>query len=482
MRSHSTVYFLTLVALLGMAASLFAREQYEQTNVFADEGDTSLLATPAEPADPELAEPADEVQALRARLDLLEKAEQKRTAGEAKKAAEAAKVDDWLDLSTEKWTVKLGGHVQLDYINWAHADDAIVNAKDYFAYRRLRLVADGTGYGVFDFRLQMTLEPGSSTGLPAGTGLSPDVKDAYISMNEIPWLGRVRVGNFFVPFGLEQVTNDTNNIFMERSIPTQGVFTADREVGIAFYNCTDDQSVGWATGVFFDNITDTQKDRIDSNQGVRVSGRLTWTPIYDEPSNGRYVVHTGIGVMHTQDQDGVVQFRARPQVNLGPRLIDSGLLNANSYTIGNLEYAQVWGPVTLQSEAYLTNVNRVSGDSQMIHGAYAHLSYFLTGENRIYERFGQHGAQFGRNAPFNNLFAVPGAVSLGAWEAKARWSYLNLDTLNRGTYNDMTLGCNWYWSERIRVMFDYIHPITSQDTTFGATQSDLLAMRMDFNW
>ncbi len=476
------VFLLTLLALLGMGSGLVAQEGIELANVFADSGDSPVVAAPVEAAEPEPTETASEVQVLRARLDRLEKAEQKRAASDAKKAAEAAKVDDWLDLSTEKWTVKLGGHVQLDYINWAQADDAIVGAKDYFAYRRLRLVADGTGYGVFDFRLQMTLEPGSSTGLPAGTGISPDVKDAYISMNEIPWLGRVRVGNFFVPFGLEQVTNDTNNIFMERSIPTQGIFTADREVGIAVYNCTDDQSIGWASGVFFDNITDTQKDRIDNNQGVRVSGRLTWTPIYDEPSQGRYVVHTGIGILHTQDQDGLVQFRARPQVNLGPRLIDSGLLNANSYTIGNLEYAQVWGPVTLQSEAYLTNVNLVSGDSQMLHGAYAHLSYFITGENRIYERFGQHGAQFGRNAPFNNLFAVPGALSLGAWEAKARWSYLNLETLNKGTYNDMTVGCNWYWSERIRVMFDYIHPITSQDTTFGATQSDLLAMRMDFNW
>ncbi len=435
-------------------------------------------------------EPHSEITALRARLEQLEMAEKKRATSEVKKAEdekqkkadEAAKAIDWVDISSDKWTVKLGGHVQLDYINWARADGAIVGADDYFAYRRLRLVADGTGYGVFDFRLQMTLEPGSSTGLPAGTGISPDVKDAYLSMNEIPWLGRARIGNFFVPFGLEQVTNDTNNIFMERSIPTQGVFTADREVGLAFYNCTDDQSVSWATGVFFDGISDTQKDRQDKNQGVKVSGRLNWVPFYDEPSNGRYAIHTGIGILHTQDQDGRLQIRARPQINLGPRLIDSGVLLSDNSTVGNLEFASVMGPVTLQSEAYLAHAHLTTGDTEWVHGAYSHLSWFLTGENRVYERFGQHGAQFGRNAPFNNLFATPGGVSLGAWEAKARWSYLNLNTLDRGTYNDVTVGCNWYWSERIRVMFDYIHPITSGDTTFGATQSDILAMRMDFNW
>jgi hypothetical protein len=32
------------------------------------------------------------------------------------------------------------------------------------------------------------------------------------------------------------------------------------------------------------------------------------------------------------------------------------------------------------------------------------------------------------------------------------------------------------------VMFDYIHPMTSQNTTFGSTNSDLLALRFDFNW
>ena len=109
-------------------------------------------------------------------------------------------------------------------------------------------------------------------------------------------------------------------------------------------------------------------------------------------------------------------------------------------------------------------------------------SYFLTGENRIYERFGQHGAQFGRNQPFSNVFFVPGAMSLGAWELKARWSCLDLDPLNRGQYNDFTAGFNWYWSDRVRCLFDWIHPITSAQTVFGPTTSDIIGMRFDFNW
>jgi phosphate-selective porin OprO/OprP len=416
------------------------------------------------------------------------KALKKKGEAEKKPKADEKKPDDaWLDMSTDKWTIKTGGHVQLDYINWAHADPSIrENAAapgpvDYFEFRRLRLTADGTGYGVYDFRLQMTLEPENVSDAPGAQTL-PVVKDAYFSINEVPWFGRLRIGNFFVPFSLEQVTNDTNNIFMERSIPTQGVFSADREVGIANYNCTADQRFTWSSGIFLDSISEAAKLRQDSNQGYRLSGRATWLPYYDEPSNGRYLVHTGIGILHTGDQDHSVRFRARPQIHLGPRIIDSGNLAADSYTTGHLEGAVVWGPVTLQSEAFLTSVNMIGNDTRFFSGAYAHLSYFLTGENRIFERFGQHGAQFGRNVPYNNVFAVPGAISLGAWEMKARWSNLNLNDTNKGQYNDLTVGFNWYWSDRTRVMFDWIHPVTSSTAVFGATTSDILATRFDFNW
>lgn len=410
------------------------------------------------------------------------KADDKQT-GDKKADDKRASTDDgWIDLSGEKWTVKLGGHVQLDYVNWANADSAIVGNQDYFEFRRLRLVADGTGYGVFDFRLQMTLEPEAVLESPPGTVTSPEVKDAYLSMNEIPLLGRMRIGNFFVPFSLEQVTNDTNNIFLERSIPTQGLFSPDREVGIAFYNATEAKNITWSYGAFFDSVSEALKERIDNNQGYRLSGRVTWLPFYDESSSGRFLVHTGAGVVHTDDQDDRVRLRARPQIHEGPRLIDSGVINADTFTTGNLELAIVWGQVTLQSEAFLSSLNIPGPGTRQASGMYAHVSYFLTGENRIFERFGQHGAQFGRNVPLSNFFFVPGAFSLGAVEAKARWSHLDLNDFRRGQYNDLTLGLNWYWSDRTRVMFDWIHPFTSSDTTFGAAQADLLAMRLDFNW
>ena len=436
---------------------------------------------------------ATEFEQLKTRIDELEKTLKANTKSESKqpvesngpapsKDADKRGNDGWTDVSSEKWTVKLGGHVQMDYINWAHADSAIPNTQDYFEFRRLRLVAEGTGYGVYDFRLQMTLEPESQGESLPGVVTSPEVKDAYFTLNEIPILGRMRVGNFFVPFSLEQVTNDTNNTFMERSIPTQGVFSPDREVGVALYNCNDAKSFTWSSGIFLDSVSEATKERIDDNQGCRVSGRLTWLPYFDEPSNGRYLVHTGLGVLYTHDQDKRVRFRARPQIHEGTRIIDSGVLLADNYTTGNLESAVVWGRFSVQSEAFLSSVHQLDGSTQQLNGAYVHSSFFLTGENRMFERFGQHGAQFTRNVPYTNFFMTPSGNGWGAWEAKARWSHLDLNNLNAGQYNDFTLGCNWYWSDRVRMMFDWIHPITSQQAVFGATNSDILASRFDFNW
>ena len=477
-----------------LIAPAWAQSTAESVREAAESAEVDVPKAPPVEPDP-VVEPAVDplVQDLTKRLAEVEKELQglKRSQAESKaiksgddkatKSVDDKKAaDEWLDLSGDKWTVRFGGHMQADFIHWANADDPPVPARDYFEFRRLRLLADGTGYGVFDFRLQMDIEPESGEGV---TSPVVDIKDAYLTMNEIPWVQRFRIGNFFVPYSLEQVTNDTNNTFMERSVPTQGIFAADREVGVAFYGINDQQNVTWAFGTFLDSISESTKERIDDNQGQRISGRLTWLPYYDEPSNGRYLFHLGTGVLYTRDQDGVMRFRTRPQIHEGPFLLDSGNVAASSSTSANVEMAMVWGSASLQSELFLTNVNRTGDSPVNLYGAYLHGSYFLTGENRIYERYGQHGAQFARNVPYTNFFLVPGCVGLGAWEAKARLSLLDLSQLERGQYHDLTVGMNWYWTDRIRVMFDWIHPITNEQAQpYGETTSDVVAMRFDFNF
>lgn len=86
-------------------------------------------APPAEGLPDEAAPQLDDIDALLKRIEELEAAEARRRSADEqraddeqhKKDEEARKALDWTDVSSEKWTVKLGGHVQLEYINWANA-------------------------------------------------------------------------------------------------------------------------------------------------------------------------------------------------------------------------------------------------------------------------------------------------------------------------------------------------------------------------
>src|SRR5690349_17735343 len=131
--------------LLCISATLAAPAQAWQQFAELDESSRRFAAYADEAAaeESEFLAPQDEIALLRKRIETLEKAEQKRFDADAKKKAdEAAKAEEWIDTSAEKWNVRLGGHVQMEYITWASAPPQIP-AQDYFEFRRLRLVADG---------------------------------------------------------------------------------------------------------------------------------------------------------------------------------------------------------------------------------------------------------------------------------------------------------------------------------------------------
>ncbi len=102
----------------------------------------------AESKEPSSAEEAkSDVDALEQRIDEIEKQLKKSSADKKKSDAEkkSEKGDKGdkgdanpLDKFKEKWNVKLGGHVQMDYVNWANASPTIVGQQDYFEFRRLR--------------------------------------------------------------------------------------------------------------------------------------------------------------------------------------------------------------------------------------------------------------------------------------------------------------------------------------------------------
>jgi phosphate-selective porin OprO and OprP len=104
--------------------------------------------------------------------------------------------------------------------------------------------------------------------------------------------------------------------------------------------------------------------------------------------------------------------------------------------------------------------------TEMFGGGYIQVSYFLTGENRTYDRrLGRLGSTYIAN-PFTPFWAVRGedgrlSWGPGAWEVAARYSITDLNTSDgafRGGKEDgLEMGLNWYLNTNLKVQFEYLH-------------------------
>ncbi len=178
----------------------------------------------------------------------------------------------------------------------------------------------------------------------------------------------------------------------------------------------------------------------------------TGLPWYED--EGKKLLHFGVAYTHQNYEDDTVRFRARPEVHLAPRLVDTGTFSAEYGDFIGAEAAVVYGPFSLQGEyvhSFIESRNRQVGDPDF-WVASIQASYFLTGEHRPYKT--STGA-FDRVRPLENYGRDGGP---GAWEVAARASYLNLndDGVDGGRLIDLTLGLNWYLNPNVRTMWNYV--------------------------
>lgn len=378
----------------------------------------------------------------------------------------------WQDVSSQGWTHKPNGRVLTETVMWM--DDANGQAQNYTEIRQVRLAMRGTGYGVYDYRVQVDFEPETNAG---GTVVgSVGMKDVYAGIHEVPILGYVRIGHYKVPFSHDQMLARRDMTFMERyPMADPNGFTPGREIGIAAFNHSADQNVAWGYGAFFDSISETTMQRLDDNQGFLTGGRITWTPYYDEPSGGRYLVHLGLGALYTKTQDFSGRFSQRPEIHEGPILIDTGAIAAGEYGVVGTEVLVHWGPVYINHELMWAVVNDAGVGRTDLYSGYVEAGWFLTGEHRRYDR---KVGTFMDLTPFTNFWLVPGCRGAGAWEIAARWSFVDFSNApNASKYNSAAVALNWYWNPRTRFQLNWIQPFTS-GAPLGTTYSSILAGRL----
>ncbi|MFH1313812.1 MAG: porin [Candidatus Eisenbacteria bacterium] len=274
-------------------------------------------------------------------------------------------------------------------------------------------------------------------------GNETDVEDAWIS-----WMTgstSVKVGNFKEPFGLERLTSSRRIPFMERSLPS--ALTPGRQMGLAISR----HGSRWfaAAGMFGQDIGD---DHTAEDQGYAVTGRIAVAPINKQ---GR-VFHLGAAATRrTPDAEDTgqshVRLRTRPETHVyRSRFLDTGSIPDVEYTraIG-LEQAASIGRLSVQSEYLQLDVVRTGGAPDVsFQGAYAHLSWLITGKPRPY---------LAQEAEFGDIEPEGWA---GACEFAVRYSWLDLNDwdagITGGEAENVTIGVNWYPNANVRLMCNFV--------------------------
>jgi len=391
---------------------------------------------------------------------------------EAKQNAEGAQGEP----VSQKLSVKAGGRFYVDDVFFGQSAGsmaALGDAQDTLFVRTARLHLAGKGFGVISYKIEVDLAgvknytaaagaaPADHTHAVAGVGVTT-FRDVYLAVHDLPWLGTVYVGHFKEPFSLEELTSTRFITFMERSLIN--VFAPDRNIGIMATQVTASENATFSIGVFR-TIDDRPPYIADDDHGDAVTMRATWLPWYDAATEGRGLLHLGFGFGYRNVDDPVQRLRQHEEIYAGPYVVDTGNFgNVTDIILFNPEIAFVYGPFSVQTEYIGASYIRDAGvGDAYFDGIYVQASYFLTGENRVYDR---HKGAFTRIRPYENFFRVRDEngyvfTGKGAWEVAYRYSYLDLNHASAqvwgGWDSSHTIGVNWYLNPYTRLMFNYIH-------------------------
>ncbi|MCP1726539.1 phosphate-selective porin OprO/OprP [Natronospira proteinivora] len=315
------------------------------------------------------------------------------------------------------------GRIHLDY---AFHDEDNVEMADGHRLRRARLGVSGSIDDDWSYQSEIDFAEN-------GVGF----RDAYLRYNGLD-NGAITIGNFKVPFGMDELTSSNHLAFIERSLPTS--FAQSRRVGVGY--STGGDNFGFSTMLFGQGVG-TNNDRVaeGADEGFGFGARFYGTPI----RTGDNVLHLG-AALTTEDtassEDETARFRARPESRVtGIRLVDTGTIeNVDRINRFGLEAGYQAGPLTLQGEYLSVNADRQSGFSSYdFDGYYAQASYVF-GSQRNYR-----GGAFRNPEP-------------GSWEMALRFSSINLDDADilGGEEDNVTLGLNYYAAPNVRFMWNYI--------------------------
>jgi phosphate-selective porin OprO/OprP len=380
------------------------------------------------------------------------------------------------------------GRIQSDSVSIGQSPANIAqvgHAPNGVDFRRVRIGMQGTGYEIYFYRLEVDfVEPDKVT------NRRPRLTDAYAEIRQLGYLGTLRMGEFRVPLSTERLMSANDTTFIERGLPQ--AFNPSRQLGLMLFNSTPNYLASYYTGISTFHATN-EAEQFGKAGRFDFTQRFVFLPWYDEPSDGRYLLHFGGAYLYENARNATISYQTAPEAvltydnqhNLIPSFIQTGDIVARNSQIAQVEASTVLGPLSFQGEFYANWVDPTAGSTPYyFHGAYVFVSYFLTGEHRLWNR---DQGYYTSVTPFTNFFRLRGSdrsimQGPGAWELAARFSTMDLSdkSIQGGRLNDITLGVNWYLNRQMRIMANYIYAMNNVDNM--PSYADIFLTRAQIVW
>src|SRR5208282_671630 len=183
-----------------------------------------------------------QLQELDQKVKILERQRELDQEDQEAKAKEAPRIsigEDGFSFASSNgdFAMQLKGVVQMDSRTFFNEPGIVGN--DGLLMRRIRPIFQGTVFRDFDFLFVPDFAPSAG----------PTIFDAYVNYKYSPAL-QFQAGKFKVPFGLEQLQQDRDILFNERSLATDLV--PNRDVGFELHGDLFDGRASYAAGIFND--------------------------------------------------------------------------------------------------------------------------------------------------------------------------------------------------------------------------------------
>jgi phosphate-selective porin OprO/OprP len=277
------------------------------------------------------------------------------------------------------------------------------------------------------------------------------MSEGWVRWQGIDYVHNIQVGYETVPQLMDNIDPFNSLSFMEASSMALA-FSPGNRLGVETFRTFDNERLYATAGVYSIGSDPGLNGGTVTQTLLYPVVRVTGLPIYaDHGTNNVTLMHLGMSLGYQFAKGSQFEFRARPESFVAPYLVDTGEVDADQAGLLGFEAMFMAGPFTLRGEIAGMHLK---GSSQLdsFWGGYVSAGYFLTGEQRGYDK--NTASLVGTLKP-NHDFSWKDKT-WGAWEVAARFSYVDLNSgpVSGGRMAIGMAGLNWYWNRYLRWQFN----------------------------